>query len=70
MIGEAVRENYRRQGEYRERQRIIKILNDWVDAGHFEDCFQDKTNPDPDDCVCFSRRDADHIIDLINGGNA
>lgn len=28
MIGEAVRENYRRQGEYRERERIIKLLED------------------------------------------
>ena len=28
MIGEAVRENYRRQGEYRERERIIKLLTD------------------------------------------
>ena len=29
MIGEAVRENYRRQGEYRERERILKLLTDY-----------------------------------------
>lgn len=32
-IGEAVRENYRRQGELRERERIIKLLQQQLGKG-------------------------------------
>ena len=34
--GEPVRENYRRQGEVRERQRLIKLLTDADNVEYFK----------------------------------
>ena len=53
MSAEGVREFYRRQGEDRERERIIKLLETWgEDAG----CF-----------CCASDVAASEIIALIKG---
>lgn len=59
-IGEGVREFYRRQGELRERSRIVECIR----AAWWQDC---ECRQQGSDGNCFEQGNVQEILDLIEG---
>lgn len=68
--GEAVRENYRRQGEVRERERIIKLLEEHAEQEFADNYARDDGTYHEDVCnLCAKWNGLGVAIALIKGEN-